>query len=263
MAGTYFRHGIVTKGLTPMHRFYAPDAASSGLAVQLPASEANQLRAVLRLRPGASVCVFDGRGGEYEARVDKVERNGVTLRTLERRQPAPEPTVNLKLAMSILKGRAMDAVVRDATMLGASEIQPIVTTHSHATPTTIGLNRVVSRWQAIAVSSAKQCRRAVVPTIKPVAPLKRFLEQPSSPLNLFLVEPTLQVPYESLRVLAGRSVPSAATVSIGPEGGWSADEIRMAVTAGFTLITLGPRTLRADATPVVALSVLQYLWEEL
>lgn len=263
MAGAYLLHEIGAKGLTVMHRFYAPDASSSGLAVQLPTSEANQLRAVLRLRPGASVCVFNGRGGEYEARVDTVGRNNVTVRTLEQRQPVPEPTVNLTLAMSILKGRAMDIVVRDATMLGASEIQPIVTTHSHATPTTVGLNRVVSRWQAIAISSAKQCRRAVVPEIKPVAPLSHLLEQPPSPLNLFLVEPTLEVPHESLRVLAGRSVPSMATVAIGPEGGWSGDEVRMAVTAGFTLVTLGPRTLRADATPLVTLSVLQYLWEEL
>lgn len=263
MASTYLRHKIDTKGLTPMHRFYAPDASSSGLAVQLPASEANQLRAVLRLRPGASVCVFNGRGGEYEARIDIVERNGVTVRTLKQRQAVSEPTVNLTLMMSMLKGRAMDAVVRDATMLGVSEIQPIVTTHSHATPTKVGLNRVVSRWQAIAVSSAKQCRRAVVPEIKPVAPLRHLLEQSPSPFNLFFVEPTLQVPHESLRVLAGHSVPSVATVAIGPEGGWSDDEARMAVTADFKLVTLGPRTLRADATPLVALSVLQYLWEDL
>ena len=246
-----------------VHRFYAPDAARAGLVLRLPTGEAHQLRSVLRLRPGAATIVFDGHGHEFDARVNAIDRDGVTVRTVEPREPVREPAVRLTLAQAILKGRGLDTVVRDATMLGAAVIQPIMTTRSQVLPTTTGGDRIVNRWQAIAVASAKQCRRAVVPAVRPAMPYTQLLDQTTDHLRILLVEPVSKTPHESLPVLADRPPPDKATIAVGPEGGWTNTEVNAAAASGFTLLTLGSRTLRADAVPVAVISVLQFVWGDL
>ena len=248
-------------------RFYAPDAARSGQTVELPRGEAHQLAHVLRLGRGAAVRVFDGRGREFSARVETVGRSAATVHTLEPQAPAREPAVRLRLALAILKGRATDTVVRDATMLGVAAVQPLQTARSRPAPE--GAPAAVERWRAIAVSSAKQCGRAVVPEIAPAASFLQFARlshQPSATageLRILLVEPALPAPHESIRVLAGRAAPAAATIAVGPEGGWTDGELDAAAAAGFTPLTLGARTLRADAAPAAAIAVLQHVWGDL
>ena len=243
-------------------RFYVPDATRSGLTVELPRGEAHQLAHVLRLRPGAAVRVFDGRGREFSARVETVGRSAATVHTLEPHAPPPEPAVRLRLALAMLKGRATDAVVRDATMLGAAAIQPLQTARSRVAPE--GAQAAVERWRAIAVSSAKQCGRAVVPDVAPIAPFMQFAAAPGGgELRILLVEPALTRPHESIRVLAGRAAPAAATIAVGPEGGWTDGEVDAAAAAGFMPLTLGARTLRADAAPAAAIAVLQHVWGDL
>ena len=244
------------------HRFYAPDAAGSGLTVDLPRLEAHQLVHVLRLRRGAAVRVFDGRGHEFAARVVAARRAAATLRTLEPLEPAPEPAVRLTLAPAILKGRATDAVVRDATMLGAAAIQPLWTARSRAAPEAAGA--AVERWRSIAVSSAKQCGRAVVPTIAPIVPFAAFTASAgAAALRILLVEPAVRKPRASLRAASGRAAPPDATIAVGPEGGWTDAEVDTAAAAGFELLALGARTLRADAAPAAAIVVLQHVWGDL
>ena len=248
--------------LMAVHRFYAPDASSAGMTVMLPSGEAHQLRRVLRLCAGATVHVFDGHGREFVGRVDSVGRACVTVRTLEAREPAREPAVRLTLAVAVLKGRGVDSVIRDATMLGAAAIRPLSTDRSRLVASAHA-DSTVSRWQAIAVSSVKQCRRAVVPLVHDIVSLQQLVSESSSDLNLLLVEPALGVLHESIGALAERSAPASATIVVGPEGGWTEDEVTTAAAAGFVLLMLGSRTLRADAAPAAAISVLQYVWGDL
>ena len=245
-----------------VHRFYAPDAVRSGQVVDLPRGEAHQLVHVLRIGSGAAVRVFDGRGREFAARVDTAGRTAVTIRTLEPLKPPPEPGVRLTLALALLKGRATDTVIRDATMLGAAVIQPLTTAHSRSAPEAAGA--AVERWRSIAVSSAKQCGRAVVPAVEPIAPIAAFAAGGgAAALRILLVEPAVRKPHASIRVLAGRAAPADATIAVGPEGGWTDAEVDAAAAAGFELLTLGARTLRADAAPAAAIAVLQHVWGDL
>ena len=170
--------------------------------------------------------------------------------------------MRLRLALAILKGRATDTVVRDATMLGVAAIQPLQTARSRPAPE--GAPSAVERWRAIAVSSAKQCGRAVVPEIAPAASFMQFVAAPGAgELRILLVEPALPAPHESIRVLAGRAAPAAATIVVGPEGGWTDGEVDAAAAAGFMPLTLGARTLRADAAPAAAIAVLLHVWGDL
>jgi 16S rRNA (uracil1498-N3)-methyltransferase len=116
-----------------------------------------------------------------------------------------------------------------------------------------------------ALASVKQSRRAVLPDIQRPLTLESFLQDPQSALTLMLVEPGAAgaVAAEPLTALQGIPAPQDATVFVGPEGGWAEAEIAHARQAGARLVTLGRRTLRADATPIAAISVLQYIWGDL
>lgn len=247
----------------PAHRFYAPQASRIGQTVALPPGEAHQLRHVLRLGRDATVRAFDGRGREFVARVQAIDRGGVSIRTVEAVEPAREPAVELVLALAVLKGRTTGAVIRDATMLGARTIQPITTARSPAGSAAAGLDRAVGRWQAIAIASAKQCRRAVVPAVGPPLPFAELVARGPGGLGIMLVEPAVAAPHASIRTVADQPPPARATIAVGPEGGWTDTEVEAAAGAGFSLLTLGSRTLRADAAPAAALAILQYVWGEL
>jgi 16S rRNA (uracil1498-N3)-methyltransferase len=245
-------------------RFYAPDASAPGDIVELPEDETQHMMRVLRLRAGDAVRVFNGRGGEFDALVEEVAKATARVRVGNQREPAPEPSVAVTLAQAVLKGDKMDDVVRDAVMMGVSAVQPIVTTRSEVTPAAIERGRRRERWERIAVSSAKQCGRAVVPAV--LAPLG-FQELLTACADmrlpnpvLMLVEPRTDAEAVPLREMDETS-PREATVVVGPEGGWTDEEMQRGADAA-RLVTLGGRTLRADAMAVVALAALFTKWRD-
>jgi len=247
-------------------RFFAPAAGVPGDRILLPVDEAEHLTRVLRLSSGDRVRVFNGRGAEFEAVVDTADREGVRLTIGAPCAPAPEPRVAIALAQAVLKGDKMDDVVRDAVMMGVAAIHPIVTVRSEISLASLTRGRRRERWQRIAVSSAKQCGRAVVPSIAEPHQFNARIGSSApargedSPSSVFiLVEPN---------ALAGvaladlePTIPGHATLVVGPEGGWTAEELQIAASLG-TLVTLGQRTLRADAMALVALSAMFARWGE-
>jgi 16S rRNA (uracil1498-N3)-methyltransferase len=239
-------------------RFFVPDATPSGTPLALPEDEAHHALHVLRLREGAEVGVFDGRGHEWIARVVTAgKRTGVTVELAGAVEPVAEPPVQVTLAIGLLKGDQMDAVVRDATMLGVTAMVPISTEHV-VVPARVRGAGAVERWQRVAVASAKQCGRAVVPTVEPIESVTSVLERKDAGARLMCVEPR-QTRARAIAV-DSRARPERALVLIGPEGGWSAAEIMIAEGTGATLVHLGPRTLRAETAPTVMLSALWTVW---
>jgi 16S rRNA (uracil1498-N3)-methyltransferase len=240
-------------------RFFAPALSPAEGEVTLPPDEAAHLTRVLRLGPGDMVAVFDGRGAEFRARVVGVTRGAVTLSLEEPLTPAKEPLVRLALAQAVLKGEAMDDVVRDATMMGVARIDPLLTDHVAVKARVVTAGHAVERWRRIAVASAKQCRRATVPAVADPRPLDEWLRTRTDEWTLMLVEPAALEGGESdMEALAGRTRPASAALLVGPEGGWSAEERHRATAAGCLPISLGSLTLRADAVPVAAIAVLRF-----
>jgi 16S rRNA (uracil1498-N3)-methyltransferase len=246
-----------------MHRFFAPSLDAGDESVALPRDEAEHLTRVLRLGPGDEVAVFDGRGREYLARVSgPTARRDIRVQLLSRIEPAPELPVAITLAQSILKGDKMDEVVRDAVMLGVAAIQPLVSRHTEATVAAVIRGARLDRWRRVALASVKQSRRAVLPEIRTPLTLDTYLPEPPAACRLMLVEPSAETAAQSLAILRARPAPPDVSVIVGPEGGWAPEEWMAARDSGVTLISLGHRTLRADAVPIAALSVLNFLWEE-
>lgn len=236
------------------HRCYVPDAAA-GL-VELPVDEAHHLARVLRAEAGSEVAVFDGHGREWLARVASIERRRVTVELLERRTPVAEPAVSVTLAAALLRGDQMNSVVRDATALGAAAIQPFVSAHV-AVPERAWRDRSAERWRRIAIASAKQCGRAVVPEIRDVARLSDLWTAGRHAMVVVCVEPGH--PGASTNIPAP-AVDAGALVCVGPEGGWAREEVAEAQDRGARLLSLGPRILRAEIAPTVALTTLWTLW---
>jgi 16S rRNA (uracil1498-N3)-methyltransferase len=245
-------------------RFFAPDARATGDVVTLSSEEGRHLTRVLRLGAGASVRVFNGRGSEFESVVESTATR-VSVRVGERREPAPEARLQVRLAQAVLKGDKMDDVVRDAVMMGVASILPVVTTRTEVSVSSLEKGHKRERWERVSISAAKQCGRAVVPAIlEPVMfeSLTAMLLTSwlAGPL-LMLVEPGAAKGVLTLSELAIEA-PTVATIVIGPEGGWTPEEIH-AGSEVCRLITLGGRTLRADAMALVALSALFARWGEL
>jgi len=246
-----------------VHRFFAPSLDPGDETVALPREEAEHLTRVLRLGAGDTVAVFDGRGREFLAKVTSAARRDVRVRLLSRVDAAAEPSVSLTLVQAVLKGDKMDDVVRDAVMLGVSAIQPIVTKRAEVTVAALLRSARVDRWRRVTLASVKQSRRAFVPDIRVPLTLETFLDEPRASVRLMLVEPTAATGVEPVSVLPAEGTPSDAAVLVGPEGGWTEQECAAARAKGVRLVTLGHRTLRADAVAVAAISVLLFLWGDL
>jgi 16S rRNA (uracil1498-N3)-methyltransferase len=244
-----------------VHRFFAPSLDPGDDSVVLPRGEAEHLLRVLRLGVGDTVVVFDGRGHEYLARVISAMRRDVRVQIVGRSTPAAESSVPLTLAQAVLKGDAMDEVVRDAIMLGVATVQPLVTKRTETSVAALVKGARLERWRRVALASVKQSKRAVLPDVLSPLTLESYLDDARSGIGLMLVEPAANLHVEPLNVLKNERRPAGAVVMVGPEGGWTDTECELAHARGFRLLSLGARTLRADAVPIAAISVLQFLWE--
>ena len=228
----------------------------------LPKDEAEHLRRVLRLGVGDSVSVFDGRGHEFLGKVVVALPRETRVQLLSRIEPPPELSVPITLVQAVLKGDKMDEIVRDAVMLGITAIQPLVTRRTEVTVAALLRASRLERWRRVAVASVKQSRRAVVPEIRTPLSVENCLDEPPAGLQLMLVEPEAHASAEPITALRQAPAPADVAVWIGPEGGWDEREWKAAHDRGLRLISLGPRTLRADAVPVAAVSILSFLWEQ-
>ena len=247
-------------------RVYAPHALGQSI-VALSPDEAHHLIHVLRMAVGDAVGVFDGAGHEWSGRLVSADRSGVAVELIAPIDPVPEPAVHVVLAIGLLKGDQMDAVVRDATMLGVAEIVPMLTAHVAVSGPARESDRAVERWTRVAIASARQCGRAVVPPIATATPFAKVIAETVRDQTIIAIEPALADLETSLPYVADLETnppyvvrPKRALVLVGPEGGWSSAEVESARKSGAHARQLGPRTLRAESAPIVLLSSLWTGW---
>jgi 16S rRNA (uracil1498-N3)-methyltransferase len=242
-------------------RFHVPGVSTAADRVELPEEEAEHLVRVLRLGVGDDVEIFDGRGTIWRAEIVQIGKRSASVRLLEPGTAARELGMRLWLVVSVLKGDKMDDVIRDAVMLGVTGIRPIISERTEIGLAAMARGSRIARWRRIAVASAKQCGRAVVPDVQDAAPLDGYWQETPAGSRIMCVEPSATLG-EVFGVTAVQR-PAAADVIIGPEGGWAVSEVAAARDSGAILMSLGGRTLRADAVPIVALSALLATWGEL
>jgi 16S rRNA (uracil1498-N3)-methyltransferase len=229
--------------------------------VDLPEDEAEHLVRVMRLAVGDHVDIFDGRGNIWRAEIVQIGKKSAVVRPIEPGTPARELGVQVSLVVSVLKGDKLDDVVRDAVMLGVTSVRPVVSERSEIGLAAMARGTRIARWQRIAVASAKQCGRAVVPEIYDAVSIDRYLSESRSAAKVMCVEPSATL--GEVRPVQSIAKSAAVDLIIGPEGGWAVSEVAAAHDSGAILMSLGSRTLRADAVPIVALTALLTTWSEL
>lgn len=240
-------------------RFYAPDMTSDAV-FRLSAEESHHLTRVLRLTPGAVIELFDGRGALWRAEVVEASREQVRVRCVERLPVPATPRHAITVVLAVLKGSSMDDVVRDATMIGASAIEPVMTDHVTVKTSQVMRDETRDRWDRIALAAAKQSRRITLPPITAVRTFEAWLSGPHRAPALIFVEPTAGVRGRSLRSLEAVAESTTLAVLLGPEGGWSPRELTAAVEAGCVPVSLGPMTLRAESMVVAAIAAVRGAW---
>jgi len=233
-------------------RFLAPTEALAASRVLLTGAELRHLR-VRRLHEGSEVIVFDGLGCEKNGVVVTIDRRQAIIR-LEERAPARDSPLQLTLAQALLKSDKLDDVVARATELGVCDVYLFT---SERTLGRCSAERL-ARWARIARSAAKQCQRATVPLIHAGASFAEVLALHPDRLRLFFWENGLLGGLSHTH----RGWPHAAGLLavIGPEGGFSATEAAQAAAAGFHVVALARRILRADTAALAALTLCQFLW---
>lgn len=237
-------------------RIYTPQALRSGAQVRLEPEPSRHLARALRLGPGDSLLVFDGRGGEYEATITSVERSIVTVTTGELRPGDCDSRLHIHLGIAISRGERMDWVVQKATELGVCEISPLVTERTGVKLNTERAENRLRHWQQVAASACEQCGRCLLPSVHPLRCIGEWLKETRATLNLVLH------PGDGDDVVRTTS-PDSIALLVGPEGGFSDTELALAREAGYRGLRLGPRVLRTETAPLAALALLQGRWGDM
>jgi 16S rRNA (uracil1498-N3)-methyltransferase len=218
---------------------------------------------VLRLSEGDPLRVFDGLGAEYEARVVGVARHRLELELGACIAGDPESPLKVTLVQAVSKGERMDWSIQKSVELGVSAVQPVFSARSVVRLDGPRLSRRVEHWQGVIRSACEQSGRRILPTLHPPLSLVDYLYGVAAATG---TARRLMLAPEAPQQLRALDAPPAGTPTlllIGPEGGFSPDEVDAAKRAGFIPIGLGPRVLRTETAGVVALAVLQALWGDL
>jgi 16S rRNA (uracil1498-N3)-methyltransferase len=237
-------------------RLHVEGPLASGRRITLAGNAASHVTRVLRLRVGAQLTLFDGSGGEYEGSIDKAHGGEVTVAIGEHQALERESPLALTLAQGVSRGERMDLVVQKATELGVTRIVPVLTERSVVRLTAQQSDRKLNHWRAITIAACEQCGRNRLPELAAPVTLAQLLGAAGA--SGMAGGMRLLLSPEGSATLAGLKRPmTAATVLIGPEGGFSDAEEQAAVAAGFTAVRLGPRVLRTETAAIAALTLLQ------
>ncbi len=232
------------------HRLYVPPPLKTGQTLRLEASRAHYLTRVLRLRRGSTLLCFDGLGTGWRAEVEDDRSRSVSLRILEVAEQQPRPEPELHLVQGLLKGSAMDQVMQKATELGATGLWVIDAARSNVSTSGGRLERKLEHWRRIIASACEQCGQLHLPQLHEPQTLQHFLDSPPA-ADLIMLCPgaaalSLDLPAKSLAIL------------VGPEGGWSDEEMALAQARRARLAGLGSLVLRAETAPLAALAAIRH-----
>ena len=244
-----------------MHRFYVAPEQWQPDSPRLGGSEGHHCRNVVRLKPGAKVVLFDGRGRELTAEIASMDGAQVLLRKLHEAH-TPPLRCRITLGQAIPKGKNMDLIVQKAVEIGAAEIAPIISDRTVVRLDDESASAKQSKWQTIAVEAAKQCGQNWVPQVQAPQSMAQFLGQPRR-VDLQLIGSLQSDAVHLKNILAEYWTehgdrPTSVLMLVGPEGDFTPAELSLARSHGCRPITLGPIVLRVETASIYCLSVLSY-----
>lgn len=234
-------------------RFYLPQSLSPNATVELTAEASHHAFTVLRLKEEAPLIVFNGEGGEYAATIISASKKSVVIKTNAFNPVDNESPLNTHLAIGISKGERFDLVLQKATELGVTEITPLFTERTEVKLDQERQEKIQRRWQNILINACEQSQRNRLPKLNSPIELSSLFSRENSEKKLILH-------HHSEKPLDKNKAPKSVCLLVGPEGGFSDIEFKLATQQGFVALALGPRVLRTETAPLAAISIVQLLW---
>jgi len=240
-----------------MQRFFVPSHAVTGSVVMMSGQTAHQIANVLRMIPGDRVVVLDNSGWQMECELSEVQTDRVTGQVVRRSLARGEPRIKVSLYQAMLRGSHLEFTLQKGTELGLIEFIPIISDRC-VIANLDDVNKKLDRWQRIVREAAEQSRRGRLPTIEPAMLFFQACERARHAGSLILMPWEGEEAVSLKSVLTGGPLPFSISLFVGPEGGFTEDEVRRAVGYGARTVSLGPRILRAETAGLVAASAIFY-----
>lgn len=239
-----------------MHRFFMPPASLNQDEVILPQEVSRQIARVLRLEPGSQIIVVDGCGNEFLVELEKVKPDEVTGRKIEKRISQGEPQTSVHMYLALTQRERFEWMLQKCTEVGVRSFTPLVTSRSLVQKIAEVEGKYL-RWNKIIQEAAEQSHRGMIPSLFAPLLFSDFMRRPLEPgeTGLFLWEEEADTDIK--KVLQTRSSKKVNLV-IGPEGGFTSEEAREAMKAGYTSASLGKRILRVETAAIVAAALVVY-----
>ncbi len=236
-----------------LHRFYYPFSAGFDETIIISDDKAHYIRNVLRIKCGRYVRLFNHQKQEYKAQITAINKKSVEIHLQEIIKPISSSKLNITLVQSLSKGERMDYTVQKATELGINTIQPITSEYGEVKLKEKRLEKKLKHWQNIAISASEQSFRVDIPKI--LAPISIQEYAKSSRIGLFL-EPNEKTTIQKI----AQNQWQTFDIAIGPEGGWSKNDLKQLNTCGLHGIQFGPRILRTETMAPAILASIHSLW---
>lgn len=238
-------------------RFYCREALAPGARIELPEPVARHAVRVLRLPPGAEIILFDGRGGQYTARIERIERERVTVDLGHWEDIECESPLDITLVQALQAGEKMDFTIQKSVELGVRCIVPVESRRSVLKLAGDRAAKRVAHWQGVAASACEQCGRNQVPLVAPLERLDHWLARPAGNAVRLMLAP------DAPQALPELALNGPLQLLIGAEGGLDPQEVIAARHAGFIPVRLGPRVLRTETAGLAVLAALQVLYGDM
>jgi 16S rRNA (uracil1498-N3)-methyltransferase len=237
----------------PVPRIHCDLRLGPGAQFALAADAAQHVAKSLRLKSGDALVVFDGSGGEYDASIQRIDRDRVDVKVGAFRDAARESALSLGLVQGLPEADKMDWIIQKATELGVAWIQPVICERSVVRLAADRAARREAHWRRVAVAACEQCGRTRIPEVRPTLGFPNWLGTPSQ-------VPRWMLAPEGEPIATRAGAPSPLELVVGPEGGFSERERQLLAQARCEPVSLGPRVLRTETAPLAALSAIHALW---
>jgi len=245
-----------------MRYFYINQSDIIGSTSIIIGTDAKHIKKALRLKPGEMIGLFDGLGFEYEARIVHLAADSVEVLITRSFPSKTESPVKIIVAQAFLKDRKMDTLVRQLSELGITKWIPFIASRSVPQPDKKRLAARTERWEKIAIEAMKQCKRGRITEIGATVSFENILKT--------VEDCDLKIVFYENETKSINSIPSehdgnigAICIMLGPEGGFTSQEIESARNCGFHISALGPRIMKAETATIAASALIQYLFGDM
>ncbi len=238
-------------------RVYFEGKLATDSIVFLPNESAHHLINVLRMKPGDTVYLFNEPFGEFIGHIESAARLDVAI-AIESQYRKPETSpLTIRLGLGVSKSGRMDYAIQKSTELGVGSITPLYTQYGEVKlKQTERLEKKLQHWRQIAIKACEQSGRLSIPEIHSPIPIENWLKACNESCRLIL-------DVRGTQTLDRLEANDLIEVTIGPKGGFSEKELKMASDQGLTAVSLGPRILRTETAPIAALAILQHRYGDM